>query len=199
MATILAVVTEDARKYWPWFLGGYGAPSTTTAPLPGPAYGTWNPQLFSFKVGEGGWIDPGTGAERRTPVNNLRCVSGPLNGLQDIDAIVDPTRAAIDQRYTATTGWSWFEKAFVSTDFTYVSPSILEVRCFLDFGDFNLDTPGGNPPEIWEIGLFSDHPLYARDPVGTVGAKRLMVAYGTIPKEIKDATKQILHTVRIVF
>jgi hypothetical protein len=49
----------------------------------------------------------------------------------------------------------------------------------------------GNNPEIWEIGLFSDHP--------EVAGAGLLVAYGTFPVEIKDNTKQIVNNVRIVW
>lgn len=193
MAIILATVTEDARKYWPQFLGGLFGIGTVTIP----ATPVWNPLMFSFKVGEGGWIDPGGGPVRRTPDPTLRMVVAPPNDVQDLDAIVDPTRPLISQRYPATS-LATFEKALLPANLTYIAPSTLQVRCFLDFGDFN-DDGYLNSPEIWEIGIFSDHPLFARVAVGTPGAKRLMVAYGTIPKEIKDATKQIEHFVKIVF
>lgn len=193
MATILATVTEDARKYWPQFFGGiFGIDAVTTPGTP-----TWNPTLFTFKVGEGGWIDPGGGAVRRTPDPALRIVAASPNDIQDLDAIVDPTRLVVDQRYPSDS-LATFEKALVPSDFTYVAPSTIKVRCFLDFGDFN-DDGFANSPEIWEIGIFSDHPLFARVAAGTPGAKRLMVAYGTVPKELKDSAKQLSHTVRISY
>lgn len=198
MAIILATVTEDARKYWPQFFGGLlstGTNMLTTDVPPGPP--RWDPRLLSFKVGEGGWIDPGPGPVRRTPDPTLRIIAAPPNDVQDLDAIVDPTRPLISQRYPATS-IATFEKAFIPANLTYTAPSTIQARCFLDFGDFN-DDGFGNPPEIWEIGIFSDHPSFARVAIGTPGAKRLMVAYGTVPKEIKDATKQIEHFVRIVF
>lgn len=203
MAVILATVTKDARKYWPWFFGSHYGVGTVTTP------GTsWNPTFLSFKVGCGGWMDNGAGPVPRVPLDpDLRRA----DGLQDIDIIVDSTRPAssldpsvVVKRYPAPmAGKYWFEKYFNPlTDFVYTPPSTLEMRVFLDNGDFN-DTGGLAPatqfPEIWELGIFSDHPLYARDPVNSLTAKRLMVAYGTFAKEIKDSSKQILHTVRLVF
>lgn len=181
MPTITAVVTEDARKYWSQFFGLLlGSPSVTTT-----VGVSWNPSIKTFKVGEGGWIDPGSGRVRRTPEDNLRRID---NNIQDIDAIVDSTRAAPDQRYPSPDDRAFFEKSLVPSDFTYEAPSTLRVRCFLDFADFNIDG-FGNFPEIWEIGLFSDHP--------TAIGQKLMVAYGTFPMEIKDGASPVENVVRI--
>jgi hypothetical protein len=180
-SAITATVTADARKYWSQFFGLLlGNPSTTTA-----VGTTWNPTLRSFKVGEGGWTDPGSGRVRRNPVDdNLRRLD---NNLQDIDAIVDVTRATLDRRYPADSR-AFFEKALVPGDFTFEAPSTLRVRCFLDFSEFNSDG-FGNFPEIWEIGLFSDHP--------TTTGQKLMVAYAAFPKEIKNGSNPLENIVRI--
>lgn len=183
MAIIPAVVTTDARKFWPQFFGtllGISAGATT----PGVA---WNPLIKNFKVGEGGWQDFGAGAVPRTPDPNLRLLTGSL--IQDIDAIVDPTRALANQRYP-TTGRATFTKALTAPDFTFETASTIRIRCLLDFGEFNNDG-FGNDPEIWEIGIFADHP--------TVAASFLMVAYATFPKEIKNGAKQLENVVRITF
>jgi hypothetical protein len=188
MALILAAITEDARKYWPRFFGWkHGIGAVTTPPT------SWNPLLFSFKVGEGGWYNPGSGSLPRTPNPALRSETAPF--LQDIDAIVDATRAS--PIYPADSR-GWFEKALVISDLSFTSPSTLEVRCLLDLGDFN-DDGNGNYPEIGELGIFTDHPDYARVSVGTAGANRLMVAYGTFPIEVKNPTTQIGHIVRLTF
>ena len=92
MAVIPAEVTDDARVYLPQMWGGL----------------VTFKEINLFKVGIGGWIDPGTGAERRTPVSDLRRLD---NGLQDIDIIVDPTRAVLDQRYAPIPATPSFSKA----------------------------------------------------------------------------------------
>lgn len=184
MAIILAKVTVDARLYWPQFFGGLmGAPSTSTTPG-----SSWNPIIRSFKVGEGGWIDPGGGRIRRDPPeDNLRRLD---NSIQDIDCVVDPTRPSLSQRYPNPQDRASYEKTLTLADFLGEAPTTLRVRCFLDFGEFN-DDGFGNPPDIWEIGLFSDHP--------TIIDQKLMVAYGTVPKQTKNGSKQLENLVRIVF
>lgn len=170
MAIIPAQITEDAKVFLPQMLGGLVSFEIVN----------------SFKVGEGGWIDPGTGKVPRTPVNNLRRLD---NGLQDIDAIVDTTRAAPDQRYPADSQAS-FSKALTVSDMSFIAPNILEVRCFLDLAEFN-DDGFANSPEIWELGVFTDHPV--------VGGQDLMIAYGTFPQQTKDATTTLLNIMRIFF
>jgi hypothetical protein len=190
MAIIPAVVTDDARKYWPQFLGGIlGTPGSTTVPGTPPT--TWDPRFKFFKVGEGGWVDPGGGKVRRTPVSTLRRLSAPL--IQDIDAAVDPTRAAPDQRYLSSERVT-FKKDLVFSDVSFIAPSTIQIECLLDFSEFN-DDGFGNSPEMYEIGIFSDHP----EEGGLASDQGLMVAYGTFPVEVKDVTKQILNLVRIIF
>ena len=175
MAVIAGVVTTDARIYWPQMFGGLQ---------------TFH-QIDLIKVGEGGWIDPGGGRVRRTPDPNLRRLD---TGVQDIDAIVDATRAVPDQRYAADERGS-FEKALTALDFTFESPSVLRVRVALDFGEFN-DDGFANDPEIWEVGIFSDHPRAGIElPAGT----KLMVGYATFPQETKDSSVQLENIVRLIF
>jgi hypothetical protein len=188
MAYIPGVVTEDARKYWPQFFGSLlGVPGTPSVPGTPPT--TYDPRIKFFKVGEGGWVDPGGGREARTPDATLRRLSAPL--IQDVDAAVDLTRGvqryAADERYT-------FAKTLTVSDFAFVAPTILEVSCLLDFGEAN-DDGYGSAPEFWEIALFADHP----EESGLAVDQGLMVAYGTFPVEIKNSTKQILNVVRLVF
>jgi hypothetical protein len=156
----------------------------------------YDPRIKFFKVGEGGWVDPGSGRERRTPDASLRKLTTdgtPAAYLQDLDAVVDATRAPIDQRY-ASTERATFKKDLSSSDFAFISPSIIEIDCLLDFSDFN-DDGYGNDPEIWEIGIFADFP----EAGGLSADQGLMVAYGTFPKEVKDNTKQILNVVRLIW
>jgi hypothetical protein len=126
--------------------------------------------IDEFKVGEGGWETTALGAVRRTPDSSLT----------DLDAIDNPSRYPIDSRAT-------FSKALTVGEMTFVSPSTLSVYCLIDFLEFNADTYG-NPPEIWEIGLFSDAPA----------GGRMMVAYGTFPKQTKTPAVQLPNTVKIV-
>jgi hypothetical protein len=170
MPVIPAVITEDARMYFPQMQGGL-VPYKV---------------VDEFRIGEGGWIDPGTGAVPRTPVDNLRRLD---NGLQDVDAEVDKHRAALDQRYPLT-GRYYYTKALTTAEMSFVSPNKLELRCYLDTSEANNDG-WGNPPEFWEIGIFTDHPLF-------VGQK-LMVAYGTFPKQTKTPAAPILNIVRLVY
>lgn len=183
MAIVNAVLTEDARKYWPQLIGGLFIPTTPTDV----GATEWDNRIKTFKVGEGGWVDPGTGKVPRTPDPALRRLSAPL--IQDIDAIVDPTRAVIDQRYPANS-LATFEKALIGADFTFEGTSTIVVSCLLDFGEFN-DDGFANSPEIYEIGLFSDHP--------TEAGEKLMVAYGTFPVQIKSGGIQLENVVRIAF
>lgn len=184
MAVIVGVATEDARKYIPQFLGRLYGISETTTNVATPA---WNPLIRTFKIGEGGWVDPGSGAVPRTPDDTLRRESAPL--IQDLDAIVDPTRPLIDQRYPADSLFT-FEKDLDDTDFSFEAPSTLRITCLLDFGEAN-DDGFGNDPEFWEIGIFCDHPEEA--------GEQLMIGYATFPKETKNVSKQIENLVRITF
>jgi hypothetical protein len=114
--------------------------------------------IDEFKVGEGGWIASSGGPVPRTPDPTL----------QDVDAIENPSRYPSDSQGT-------FAKALGPADMSYDVPTkTLTVSCGLDFGEFN-DDGNGNQPQIYEIGLFSDHPT----------AGRIMVAYGTFPEILK--------------
>jgi len=194
MATVVAVATDDARKYWPQFFGGLmGTPGTPTVhggSPPPPT--TWDPRIKFFKVGIGGWVDPGGGPERRTPDASLRRLSSPL--IQDIDVVVDPTRAPANQRYAPLPSTPSFKKDLSVSDISFLGSNSIEIDCLLDFSDFN-DDGSGSSPEIWEIGIFTDHPAES----GLATDQGLMIAYGTFPIEVKDSSKQILNVVRIIF
>jgi len=130
--------------------------------------------IDSFKVGEGGYEITPSGNVPRDPSDpgslNTR---GPY--LTDLDALQNPSD------YPTATGT--FSKALATpADFNFDVPTrSLEVTCLLDFGEFN-DDGFGNAPEIYEIGLFA----------GT-----LLVAYGTMTKQVKTLGVQIPNVVRI--
>jgi hypothetical protein len=109
--------------------------------------------------------------------------------IQDLDALVDPTRAVIDQRYPADSR-ATFSKALNPVDISFTGTTTLRIECLLDFSDFN-DDGFSNNPEIYEIGIFTDHP--------TEAGESLMVAYGTFPVQIKDNATQLLNIVNIVY
>ncbi len=177
---ITAVVTTDFLKFLPKYLGGIETLQIAT----------------SFKIGEGGWIDEGSGRVPRTPDASLRMLSGATdddgNFLQDIDVIVDPTRPAAEQRYPAAS-LGWVERSFVTTDLVFQAPSTLRCRCFLETTAFTggETPPGGLPAELYEIGIFTVHPA---DPT-----EQLMIAYGTFPQELKDSGQEMENIVMITF
>jgi len=171
MAIINAVVTNLARAQWPQMFGGLTPFS----------------QVSYFRYGEGGWVDPGSGAVRRDP---------PDRTFNDLDIIKDLGRSAPNKRYNVGVNLGYFQKALTPSDLVFEGPTTLRVRTFLDFGEYNnknsigatLIYDVGGPytsPEIWEIGIYD--------------AADNLVAYGTVPKETKDNTKQIENDVRIVF
>ena len=157
MAEILGEVTDLGRELFPKMLGGL-------LPMQTVSY---------FKVGEGGWIDPGSGKVRRTP----------SAAFTDLDAVLDVSRPLIDKRYPADS-LATFQKLFVGGDLTFVAPTTLRCRCFLDFGEFNNDG-FGNSPEIWEVGIFDTDDN--------------MLGYGTVVLQLKDITKQVENFFRFVF
>ena len=159
MAEIIAVVTDLGRALFPQMLGGLVAFSA----------------VDHFKIAEGGWIDPGGGKVPRLATD--------ARAFTDVDAVLDVSRAVMDQRYPADSR-AVFQKSFVGGDLTYVPPTTLRCRCFLDFGEFNNDG-FGNSPELWELGVF--------DAAGN------LLGYGPMPIEIKDVTKQLENFMRFVF
>lgn len=189
MAVVVGTVTNGARQYWPQFFGTLlGISAGASSP------GNWNPLIKSFKIGRGGWIDPGGGPVPRTPDPTLT----------DLDVILDDARPLMSKRYSTLTGNILFiEQALTLADFTFEASSILKIRTLLDFGTFNdisgipstppgggVLPPSGTNPDLWELGVFSDHPS---------GTGQLMVIYGTFNAETKDVLKQIENDVRITF
>lgn len=139
--------------------------------------------ITSFKVGEGGWIDPGTGRVPRTPDPDLT----------DLDIIMDLARLPADKRYNVGEELGYFSKALVPGDFSSPGVGVLRVSCKLLLAEYNLKTDGtlvyvtGAPPAspvIWEIGLFD--------------AGGDMILYGTMTSETKTGLIQIENVCRLV-
>lgn len=91
-----------------------------------------------FKVGEGGWVDPGTGKVRRTPDPTLT----------DLDCIVNPSRYPVDSRFT-------FQKTLQPNVDMVIDAGALKMTCTLAQLEANDDGLGNNP-EFWEIGIFDE-------------------------------------------
>lgn len=141
--------------------------------------------LFThFRLGEGGWIATSAGRAPRTPIRDLT----------SLDIIEDVGRPAGSRFYDVGENLGYFEKVFVPGDFSYVFPGILKISSVILTTEYNFKNVGtliydvGGPytsPEIWEIGLFD--------------ADDDMIIYGTFPRELKDATKQIENLVRLMY
>jgi len=87
---------------------------------------------LSFRIGEGGWQDPGGGKEPLPP---------------DI-ALTDVTAAGfpVGSQYI-------FTKNLAGTDVTFTAPTRLEIRCFVGASEAN-DDGSGAAPEFFELGIF---------------------------------------------
>jgi len=122
-----------------------------------------------FKFEEGGWIDPGGGRERRDPAAHV--------AETDVDAIANPGRYGADEKFV-------FQKSFVAGDITFVGPSTIRLRCFLDFGEAN-DDGFANDPEFWGLAVFDSDDN--------------MLVYATFPKQTKNNAVQLTEFVNLVF
>jgi hypothetical protein len=89
---------------------------------------------LSFKIGEGGWTDPGGGKEPIPPDTALT------------DVTAGDVGYAPDSQYV-------FTKNFAGGDITFTAPTRLEIRCFVASSEAN-DDGSGAAPEFFEIGIF---------------------------------------------
>lgn len=87
---------------------------------------------LSFKIGEGGWTNPGGGQEPIPPSATLT----------DVTASGYPTGS----QYI-------FTKNLTGADLTFTSPTRLQIRCFVAQAEAN-DDGSGNAPEFFELGVF---------------------------------------------
>jgi len=125
---------------------------------------------LSFKIGEGGWTDPGGGKEPIPPATSKT----------DIDPTTDGF--PVGSQYV-------FTKDLSGADLTFTSPSRLEIRCFVAVSEANTGLLG-EPPEFFEIGVFDDT---IANSFGT------MLVYSTFPIEIKTASKALEHIIFVDF
>lgn len=162
MALIEAVVTDKAREIWLKMFGTL---------VPGEGLDTPFSPILKFRIGEGGFEWDGPNKVRKLP---------------------DPTRNTLEAQDDSEL--AVFSKDLIVTDFVFWDPAILRVFCLLEYNDFNTrdSDPSytgpdpGDPPEIFEIGLFSE--IYGEE---------FMAAYGTVDKQIKTDERQILNIVRV--
>jgi hypothetical protein len=92
----------------------------------------------SFKIGEGGWTNPGGGKE---PVP-------PSVTQTDLRVITNPGDYPSDSQY-------YFTKALTGGDLTFTSPTRLQIRCFVAANEAN-DDGNGLAPEFFELAVFDN-------------------------------------------
>ena len=88
--------------------------------------------IDSFKIGEGGWIDPGGGKEPIPPDPTFTDLTAPT--------------------YPAGSQFVYSGSIGVA-DLAFTAPNRLEIRVFVDSSEAN-DDGTGNPPEFFELGIF---------------------------------------------
>ena|GEM_PF-4712449 len=113
-----------------------------------------------FRIGTGGYIDTGSG----------RIPKDPSEALAEIEAV--------------TGAMFYFEKALTPSDFVFVAPSIIQIRCRLDGIEAN-DDGFGEEPEFFELGIYDDQDV--------------LVAYTTFPQQTKASNKILTNYVQCYF
>lgn len=114
-----------------------------------------------FKIGMGGYLVVGDG----------RVPKSPNPALLDIEA-------------TGAPGDYFLQKTLVANDFTFIEPSIMQVRCRVEPTEGN-DDGNGNAPRFFEIGLFD--------------ADDNMLVYTTFPEQTKQANKILTNFIQVYF
>jgi len=116
-----------------------------------------------FKYGEGGFIQQAGGRIPKDPSDGV--------SLLDIEAESDALLFA-------------FQKNLVTTDFTFIAPSIMQCRCRLVELEANANV-SGDPPRFFEIGIFDDLDN--------------MLIYTTFSEQTKTATKILSNFIQVQF
>lgn len=165
--TVRGVVMKDVRDFYAQIHGGLYTPD--------PA---WRPVFTRARFGEGGWQLNVSGSKvPRSPDGTLRRVD---NSVQDVDAAVDATRAAPDQRYSSLSQWT-YDKLLTPDVFSWSSgeTGVLHVDLRLLSDEANIDVHG-NTPTFWEVGLFIPHPS---------GTGEIMWGYATFQGVMKTGVE----------
>lgn len=116
-----------------------------------------------FKYGEGGYIVTPQGRIPKSPLDGV--------GYTDVEAAGNPSLFT-------------YQKNLITTDFTFISPSIMQVRCRLSETEAN-DNGFGDPPRFFELGLFDDDDN--------------MLVYSTFYEQTKSVSKILNNLVQVVF
>lgn len=122
-----------------------------------------------FKMGEGGWTDPGGGKEPVPPdATRTNITAGTVQ---------------LEGDYTSPSDFI-FQKSIAGGDLLFTGPNRLQVTCLISTGEAN-DDGHMNPPEFYEIGIFD--------------AANNMLVYSTFPVEIKTNSKTLMHVIYVDF
>lgn len=114
-----------------------------------------------FKIGEGGWMMQGINKVPRTPDETLT----------DLDCIVNPGLYPVPSRFT-------FQKNISTLSIEVLGGGEVNITCSVNTGEAN-DDGYGNPPEFWEIGIFT--------------ADNVLLAYRTFNKQTKYPDRSLRH------
>lgn len=120
-------------------------------------------RAFYFKIGEGGYILTPGGKVPMSPQDGV--------GFTDIVAASDPSLFE-------------YKKFFITTDFAFIAPSTMQVRCRLVESEAN-DNGFGESPEFYELGIFDD-------------SDRLLI-YCTFSAQTKSSSKILNNLVQVIF
>ena len=116
-----------------------------------------------FKFGEGGYIETPGGRVPKSPDAGV--------GYLDIEAASSPTLFE-------------FQKNLIATDFTFIAPSTIQIRCRLVESEAN-DNGFGDSPRFFELGVFDQN-------------SNLLI-YCTFSEQTKSASKILNNLVQVVF
>lgn len=89
---------------------------------------------LSFRIGEGGWTNPGGGKEPIPPSVALTALTAPSYPASPYSQFI-------------------FTKNLTIGDLTFTSPTRVEINCFVASSEANDDSTG-SPPEFFELGVF---------------------------------------------
>lgn len=114
-----------------------------------------------FKVGEGGWEDDGGQVQR-----------DPDPELTDLDCVENSGNYPSDSLFT-------FTKSIAPSRITYPAEGQVSIECLVDINEAN-DDGFGDPPEFWELGIFSTDGTMISHTTFTMAPKSDLVVFRAI-------------------